>query len=61
MTERIDWRPSARRTAEFVLERFEGRPCDCEAVSHCERCSVVALARWMLDDVLGDEEDEGDD
>ena len=46
------WKASARKTAAFVLERFEPRPCDCEAVSHCERCSVVALARWMQDKVL---------
>jgi len=46
------WHIAAKRTAEFLLTRFEPRPCDCQAVSHCERCSVVALARWMLDDVI---------
>lgn len=45
------WKASARKTAAFVLERFGPRKCDCEAVSHCERCSVVALAKWMQDKV----------
>jgi hypothetical protein len=35
-----------------LLQRFEPRSCDCEAVSRCERCAVVATARWMLEKVL---------
>jgi hypothetical protein len=46
------WMSSARKTAAFLLERFEPRACDCESASHCERCSVVAMTRWMLDKVL---------
>jgi len=52
-----NWHISARKTAQFALERFEPRPCDCEAISHCERCAVVALARWMLEDVLAESND----
>ena len=37
-----------RSAATFLLERFEKRPCDGKGVSDCERCSVVALARWTL-------------
>lgn len=43
------WKESARNNAIFLLDMFEKAPCDCEAVSHCIRCKVVAQSKWMLD------------
>ena len=43
------WKPSARRSAKFLLEKFENKSCDCDGVSHCIRCNVVAQSKRMLE------------
>lgn len=43
------WKPSFHKAATLLLEKYEDKPCDCEAVSDCVRCSIVAVAKRMVE------------
>lgn len=51
LTSNLDLTPAKQRAAQTLIDYFKPLQCDSQGASDCIRCTALALARWMLDDL----------